>query len=60
METNETREEIFASVHRFFSGWLDAKILHSPRIKKVIQFLRQYIAYYGLPKKIRTDQRHYS
>ena len=38
-----------------FSGWPDAKFLHRPTTKKVIVFLKQYIAQYGVPKKIRTD-----
>ena len=38
-----------------FSGWPDAKFLHSPTTKKVIEFLKQYCAQYGVPKKIRTD-----
>ena len=38
-----------------FSGWPDAKLLHSPTTRKVIEFLKQYIAQYGVPKKIRTD-----
>ena len=38
-----------------FSGWPDAKFLRCPTTKKVIEFLKQYIALYGVPKKIRTD-----
>ena len=38
-----------------FSGWPDAKFLHRPTTKKVIEFLKQYCAQYGVPKKIRTD-----
>ena len=38
-----------------FSGWPDAKFLHSPTTRKVIEFLKQYFAQYGVPKKIRTD-----
>ena len=34
-----------------FSGWPDAKFLRSPTTKKVIEFLKQYIALYGVPKK---------
>ena len=38
-----------------FSGWPDAKFLHRPTTKKVIEFLKQNIAQRGVPKKIRTD-----
>ena len=38
-----------------FSGWPDAKFLHSPTTRKVIEFLKHYIAQYDVPKKIRTD-----
>ena len=37
-----------------FSGWPDAKFLHSPTTKIVIEFFKQYCAQYGVPKKIRT------
>ena len=33
-----------------FSGWP-----HKPTTKKVLEFLKQYIAQYGVPKKMRTD-----
>ena len=38
-----------------FSNWPDARFLHRPTKKKVIEFLKQYIAQYGVPRKIRTD-----
>ena len=38
-----------------FSNWPDARFLHRPTTKKVIIFLKQYIAQYGVPRKIRTD-----
>ena len=38
-----------------FSNWPDARFLHRPTTKKVIEFLKQYIAQYGVPRKIRTD-----
>ena len=38
-----------------FSGWPDAKFLYKPTTKKVLEFLKQYIAQYGVPKKMRTD-----
>ena len=38
-----------------FSGWPDAKFLHSPTTKKVVEFLKCYISRYGVPKAIRTD-----
>ena len=38
-----------------FLGWPDAKFSHRPTTKKVIEFLKQYCAQYGVPKKIRTD-----
>ena len=38
-----------------FSGWPDAKCLHKPTTKKVLEFLKQYMAQYGVPKKLRTD-----
>ena len=39
-----------------FSGWQDVKFLRCPTTKKVIEFLKQYIALYGLPQKRRTDR----
>ena len=38
-----------------FSRWSDAKFLHSPTTKKVVEFLNCYISRYGVPKAIRTD-----
>ena len=38
-----------------FSGWPGAKFLHSPTTGEVIEFLKEYIAQYGLPTKIRPD-----
>ena len=38
-----------------FSGWPDAKFLYKPTTKKVLEFSKQYIAQYGVPKKMRTD-----
>ena len=38
-----------------YSGWPEAKFLHRPTTKKVLEFLKQYIAQYGVPRKIRTD-----
>ena len=38
-----------------FSGWPDAKFLRCPTTKKVIEFLKQYMALYGVHKKKRTD-----
>ena len=38
-----------------FSWWPDAKFLRCPTTKKVIEFLKHYIAQFGVPKKIRTD-----
>ena len=38
-----------------FSGWPDAKFLRCPTTKKVIEFLKHYIAQFEVPKKIRTD-----
>ena len=38
-----------------FSGWPDAKLLHRPTTKKVIKFLKQYCAQYGVSKTIRKD-----
>ena len=38
-----------------FSGWPDAKFLRCPTTKNVIEFLKHYIAQFGVPKKIRTD-----
>ena len=44
---------MLVSVDRF-SGLPDAKFLHNPTTRKVIEFLKQYITQYGVPKKIRT------
>ena len=38
-----------------FSGWPDAKFLHSPTTKKVLEFLKSHISRYGVPKTIRTN-----
>ena len=38
-----------------YSRWPEAKFLHRPTTKKVFEFLKQYIAQYGVPRKIRTD-----
>ena len=39
-----------------FSAWPDALFLHKPTTKKVIEFLKNYISQYGIPKQIRSDQ----
>ena len=38
-----------------YSGWPEAKFLPRPTTKKVLEFLKQYIAQYGVPQKIGTD-----
>ena len=38
-----------------FSGWSDAKVLHRPTTKEDIEFSKQYIAQYEVPKKKRRD-----
>ena len=38
-----------------YSAWPDAPFLHKPSTKNVIEFLKNYIAQYGIPKQIRTD-----
>ena len=38
-----------------YSCWPEAKFLHRPTTKKLLEFLKQYIAQYGVPRKIRTD-----
>ena len=38
-----------------FSVWPDAKFLRCPTTKKVFEFLKQYIAQFGVPTKTRTD-----
>ena len=37
------------------SGWPDALFLPNPTTEKVIEFLSEYIAANGIPKRIRTD-----
>ena len=37
------------------SGWPDAMFLPNPTAEKVIEFLLEYIAKNGIPKRIRTD-----
>ena len=37
-----------------FSGWPHAKFLRCPTTKKVIEFLKQYIGQFGVPKKEQT------
>ena len=36
-----------------FSAWPDALFLHEPTTKKVIEFLKNYIAQYGIPERNR-------
>ena len=48
------KKYLLVSVNQF-SGWPDAKFLHSPTTIKVIEILKQFIAQCGVPKKIRTD-----
>ena len=43
-----------------FSGWPDAKFLRCPTTKKVIEFLKHYIAQFGVPKKIRAISLRYN
>ena len=50
----EGKKYLLVSIDHF-SGWPDAKFLRCPTTKKVIEFLKQFIAFYGVPKKIRTD-----
>ena len=38
-----------------YSAWPDALFLHKPTTKKVIEFLKNYVAQYGIPKQIRSD-----
>ena len=38
-----------------YSAWPDALFLHKPTTKKVIEFLKNYVALYGIPKQIRSD-----
>ena len=37
------------------SGWPAAMFLPNPSADKVVEFLLEYIATYGIPKRIRTD-----
>ena len=48
------KKYLLVSVNQF-SGWPDAKFLHSPTTIKVIEILKQFIAQCRVPKKIRTD-----
>ena len=50
----ERKKYLLVSIDHFL-GWPDAKLLRCPTTKKVIEFLKQYIALYGVPEKIRTD-----
>ena len=38
-----------------YSAWPDALFLHKPTTKKGIEFLKYYVAQYGIPKQIRSD-----
>ena len=38
-----------------FTAWQDALFLHKPTTKKIIEFLKNYKAQYGVPKRIRSD-----
>ena len=44
----EGKKYLLVSIDHF-SGWPDAKFLRCPTTKKVIEFLKQYIAFYGVP-----------
>ena len=37
-----------------YSAWSDALFLHKPTTKNVIDFLKNYVAQYGIPKQIRS------
>ena len=37
------------------TGWPSAMFLRKPNTEKVIEFLEQYVANFGIPKRIRTD-----
>ena len=50
----EGKKYLLVSIDHF-SAWSDAKFLRCPTTKKGIEFLKQYIALYGVPKKIRTN-----
>ena len=50
----EGKNYLLVSIDQF-SGCLDAKMLHKPTNEKFLGFLKQYIAQYGVPKKMRTD-----
>ena len=49
------RKKYFLVLIYHFSGWPDAKILHSPTTKTLIEFLKCYVSRYKVPKTIRTD-----
>ena len=38
-----------------FSAWPDALFLHKLTTKKVIEFLKNFVSQYGIPKQIRSD-----
>ena len=52
--SNKARKYILVSVdHK--TGWPDAMFLREPNADKVIEFVTNYIALFGVPKAIRTD-----
>ena len=42
-----------------FSSWPDARFLHRPMTKKVIESLKQYIAQYRVQKITKLTRVHY-
>ena len=57
---NAKKKKYFLVPIDHYSGWPEAKLLHRLTTKKVLEFLKQYIAQYGVPRKIRTDRVQYS
>ena len=52
--TNQKKKYLLVSVDNH-SGWPSALFLPNPTTEKVIEFVLEYIAANGLPKRIRTD-----
>ena len=52
--SNYGKKYILVSIDNF-SAWLEAKFLAKPSTKKVVEFLKNYVAQNGVPKQIRSD-----
>ena len=50
----ETKKHLFLSIDHV-SGSPDANVIHCVATKRVIEILKQYRSFYGVPEAMRTD-----